>query len=148
MSEMDWFVAGVLASTVVWVALGKFVFKASTSMQRSVNNTPTPDRQSRATVQRQQTTGDEAVNYRTRNGRSDYRFRIARTSDRGYRVYILNQPSYGSRGTGDHATHRLSDPHGRYVCWTGRLNTREEARQVAATWADKTEDYILKGLRF
>ena len=47
-----------------------------------------------------------------------------------------------------YVTHRLTDSDGRYVCWTGRLKTREEARQVAAAWADKTEDYILRDDRF
>jgi hypothetical protein len=94
--------------------------------------------------------GDHAgiIYYRTRNGRSDYKFRIERAADGGYRAYILEHPRYGARGTDNHATHRLSDGRGYYVCWTQRLDTPEQARKVAAFWADKTEDYILKGRRF
>lgn len=88
------------------------------------------------------------VYYRTRNGRSDYKFRIDRAPGGGYRAYILAQPGYGSRKTENYATHRLRDGRGYYVCWTKRLDSPEEARRVAACWADSTEDYILHGRRF
>ena len=92
--------------------------------------------------------GVDVVCYRTRNGRSDYKFRIERAADIGYRAYIVAQPDYGNRGTDNHATHRLSDGRGYYVCWTQPLDSSEQARKVAAMWADKTEDYILQGRRF
>lgn len=92
--------------------------------------------------------GAGIIRYRTRNGRTDYGFRIVRVADGAYRVYIVEQPSYGSRDTSSHATHRLRDEHGDYVCWTSRLETREQARQVAALWADSTEEYILHGRSF
>jgi len=92
--------------------------------------------------------GVDVVSYRTRNGRSDYKFRIERAADSGYRAYIVAQPDYGNRGTDNHATHRLSDGRCYYVCWTQRLDSPEQARKVAAMWADKTEDYILQGRRF
>ena len=87
------------------------------------------------------------IYYRTRNGRSDYGFNITRLADGYYRVYIVSQPSYGSRSTDAHSTHRLND--GRfYICWDSAIRTEEQARQIAAMWADKTEDYILHGTRF
>jgi hypothetical protein len=92
--------------------------------------------------------GPGIVYYRTRNGRSDYRFRIERVGNGGYRAYILEQPAYNCRGTDNHVTHRLSDSRGHYICWTKRLDSPEEARKVAAFWADKTEDYIVHGRPF
>lgn len=87
------------------------------------------------------------IYYRTKNGRSDYGFNIARLGNGQFRIYIVSQPSYGSRSTGAHPTHRLND--GRpYICWDSPITSEEQARQIAAIWADKTEDYILHGTRF
>lgn len=88
------------------------------------------------------------ISYRTRNGRTDYRFDITRRADGDYRVYIKDLPDYGSRDASCSVTHRLRDSRGHYVCWTGRIASAEQARKVAALWADNTEDYILHGRRF
>ena len=148
MSGEDWFFAGFFVASVIWITLIVFGIKFYRSMQHPTNSTPVPAAPTRHTTPRRNTNGDEVVSYRTRNGRSDYRFRLTRLPDGGYRAYILDHPGYGSRDASSAVTHRLSDSQGDYVCWTGRLKTREEARQVAATWADKTEDYILRGHRF
>lgn len=92
--------------------------------------------------------GPGVVYYRTKNGRKSYAFDIRDCGGAGYRVYILEEPDYGSRDSSAHATHRLQDEHGRYVCWTDRLETVAAAREVAALWADMTEDYILHGRTF
>ncbi len=89
-----------------------------------------------------------AIFYRTRNGRADYRFLIRQVPNDGYRVYILDPPDYGTRSIGNLATHQLQDATGHYICWTQRLNSEDQARRVAALWADKTEDYILNGIPF
>lgn len=84
--------------------------------------------------------------YRTRDGYADYRFSFERESDGSWRAYILEQPRYGSVDTGPHATHRLTASDGRrYVCWTRSLANESEARQVAAKWADATQQYIRAG---
>ena len=57
-------------------------------------------------------------------------------------------PAIGSRDTSAHATHRYSDSHGHYICWNRMIASVDDARKVAAAWADKTEDYILNGTRF
>lgn len=88
------------------------------------------------------------VYYRTRDGRADYGFSFQRQDDGSYRAYIRSQPDYGARDTSLHATHRLRDDRGYYVCWSGTLRTEAEARRVAALWADKTQEYIRTGRRF
>lgn len=89
------------------------------------------------------------IYYRTRDGQADYGFSIERRSNGTYRPYIVSQPDYGSRATGAHATHRLTDSGGRqYVCWNRPLQNEEDAKQVAATWADATQQYIKTGRRF
>jgi hypothetical protein len=89
------------------------------------------------------------VFYRTRDGGSDYGFSIERQSDGTYRPYIASQPTYGSRSTGAHETHRLTGAGGRkFVCWDRPLHSEEEAKTVAALWADATQNYIRTGRRF
>jgi len=89
------------------------------------------------------------VYYRTRDGRADYGFSIERQSNGTYRPYITSQPAYGSRSTGAHETHRLTGDGGRkFVCWDRALHSEEEAKTVAALWADATQNYIRTGQRF
>ncbi len=88
------------------------------------------------------------IYYRTKDGRADYGFSIERQPDGSYRAYIVSHPSYGRRDTSLHVTHRLQDGSRYYVCWTNRLETEQQARQVAALWADATQEYIKHGRRF
>lgn len=98
--------------------------------------------------QGQRSTGG-MIYYRTRDGRADYGFSVERQSDGMYRPYITSQPNYGSRSTGAHETHRLTGSGGRkYVCWDRPLRSEEEANNVAALWADATQNYIRAGQRF
>jgi len=61
-----------------------------------------------------------------------------------WRAYIINSPSYGSRSTGAHDTHRLND--GRYyVCWSPEPTRLDEITQVSKMWADATAKYIDTG---
>jgi hypothetical protein len=91
----------------------------------------------------------EQLFYRTRDGRTDYAFSIERHSNRSYRVYITGQPPYGSRSTEPGATHRLTDDAGRrFICWSKPIESHQQARQVAAIWAEATERYICTGRRF
>jgi len=86
--------------------------------------------------------------YRTRDGRTDYSFSFEEQADGSWRAYIESQPPYGIRASDAHSTHRLSDGSRRYVCWTSVLDSLEEAKNVAALWADKTQEYIRTGSRF
>ncbi len=83
--------------------------------------------------------------YRTRDGQADYGFSIERQRDSSYRVYIESMPGYGSRNTGVHVTHRLSDGGRNYICWSESLGSEQAAKQVAARWADMTQEYIRTG---
>jgi hypothetical protein len=89
-----------------------------------------------------------AVFYRTNDGLADYCFSFEKQADGGLRIYIVSQPDYGSQDTGSHTTHRLTDGSRHYVCWDGWLGTEEDARKVAALWADSTQKYIRTGRRF
>jgi hypothetical protein len=86
--------------------------------------------------------------YRTSDGSFDYQFSFEEQNDGTWRPYILNQPSYNGRETDQHSTHRLADGSRNYVCWDRLLETLEEAKKVAAIWADKTQEYIRSGNRF
>ena len=83
--------------------------------------------------------------YRTRDRAADYGFSFEQQSDGTWRAYIEGQPSYHGRATDAHSTHRLSAGTRKYVCWTTPLETIEDAKRVAALWADKTQGYIRTG---
>lgn len=86
--------------------------------------------------------------YRTRDGRADYQFSFEQQRDGTWKPFILSQPSYQGREDDAHSTHRLSDGHRKYVCWTDPLQTLAQAKQVAAMWADATQEYIRTGRPF
>jgi hypothetical protein len=86
--------------------------------------------------------------YRASDGSCDYEFSFEEQTDGTWRPYIMNQPSYNGRETDQHSTHRLSDGSRKYICWDRLLETLEEAKKVAAIWADKTQEYIRSGTRF
>lgn len=88
------------------------------------------------------------ANYRTSDGAADYGFSFEEQSDGTWRAYIEHQPSYGSRSSSQHSTHRLSDWGRKYVCWTDPLDSLDEAKRVAALWADRTQEYIRTGRAF
>ena len=86
--------------------------------------------------------------YRTSDGSADYFFNFEEQSDGTWRAYIQQQPTYRGRSSDGHSTHRLSDCGRQYVCWTKPLRSLEEAKQVSALWADKTQQYIRTGSGF
>lgn len=97
---------------------------------------------------RRGTTSMHRAYYRTRDGEADYRFSFRQQSDGTWRAYVLQQPGYRGRSDGAHVTHRLRDANGHYICWTGPLRSLEEAKNVAAAWANRTQEYIATGRRF
>jgi hypothetical protein len=86
------------------------------------------------------------VYYRTKDGREDYGFSFERQADGSVRPFIASMPSYGSRGTGLHTTHRLTSSGRYYVCWDQPLRTEGDAKQVVARWSDLTQEYIRSGV--
>lgn len=86
--------------------------------------------------------------YRTKDGRADYKFSFEEKSSDHWRAYILAQPSYKSRATDADSTHRLTDSGRKYICWTDRLTSQQQAESVACVWADHTQDYIRTGNKF
>ena len=87
--------------------------------------------------------------YRTDDGTgTDYRFSFEKQRNGGWRVYIERQPGYGGRADDTITTHRLSDGRRKYVCWSRRIDTFEQAKGVARAWADATQRYIRDGTRF
>jgi hypothetical protein len=90
-------------------------------------------------------TGNRTIYYRTNDGRADYGFSLERQTDGSLRPYITSMPSYGSRDTGLHTTHRLSEGNRYYVCWSRSLHSEQEVKDVVSLWADLTQTYIRTG---
>jgi hypothetical protein len=59
-----------------------------------------------------------------------------------WRAYILSQPSYGSRSTDLHPTHRNRDGNRYFVCWSPEPTSFADIKAVANSWASRTERYI------
>ena len=64
--------------------------------------------------------------------------------DQGWRIYIITDIDYGIRGDSPHAAHWLKEPHEtyRYICWDQKIPTIEDAKCIAAIWAETTARYI------
>lgn len=86
--------------------------------------------------------------YRTKDGRADYGFDFERQGDGSWRVYIQSQPPYMGRDTDAHSTHRYDDNGRKYICWDRPIRSFEDAKRIAATWADRTQKYIRYGRGF
>ena len=67
--------------------------------------------------------------------------------DTGWRVYIINNVNYKGLNQSAHATHRNHFEGDTYksICWNQRINSLDEAKNIAALWADATSGYILLG---
>jgi hypothetical protein len=77
-----------------------------------------------------------------------FRFSFER-SGANWRIYILDQPDYGSRSTDPNTIHRLQDNGRRYyICWNTPLRDLPDARNVAESWAKRTLRYIWYGTGF
>jgi hypothetical protein len=143
---MEQAAGGFLAACVMMALFLFAALKIAAAWFRFVNGLRSEPAPAPAGGPRRATPG--IIFYRSSNGRSDYQFHVQRMGDGSYRVYVLDHPSYGSRDTNDLTTHLLRDGQGSYICYTGRIENVEQARNLAATWADKTEGYILHGTRF
>lgn len=88
------------------------------------------------------------ANYRTSDGSADYQFSIEEQRNGTWKAFIEHQPSYEGLATDDHSTHRLSSGGRKHVCWDRQLKSLDDAKSVAAAWADKTQEYIKTGRKF
>lgn len=83
--------------------------------------------------------------YRTKDGAADYLFSFEEQRDGSWRAYIERQPSYCDRMTAGYATHRVWEKNRMYVDWAEPFRTLDQAKRVAAYWADRTQEYIRTG---
>lgn len=82
--------------------------------------------------------------YRTSDGGADYVFDFEHHPG-SWRIYIVDQPPYGGRHEGTIETHRLTDAGRRYICWDRPVPTLDDAKGIAAMWADATQEYVRSG---
>lgn len=85
------------------------------------------------------------IKYRASSG-EDFDFDFDFDPRDGWRVYITSQPDYGSRSRGEHETHRYNTGGRPYICWDTPIRTAEDAREIAAMWAEATLHYIATGI--
>jgi hypothetical protein len=91
-------------------------------------------------------TGIWRIPYYTKSGKNCFIFSIEVVLGQ-FNIYIEKQPEYGNRSTSAHKTHRHYD--GRhYICWTEEITSYSKAEQIAATWSECTEQYILNSTEF
>ena len=90
--------------------------------------------------------------YRTNNGRYYFEFMFEDKCSH-YEAHILNQPSYESRETDLHSTHRLESnyPGCSYrICFANESDvpSLNKVRAYAESWSELTVKYIENGTRF
>jgi hypothetical protein len=61
---------------------------------------------------------------------------------------VPNKPFYGNRDTDPHKTHLQYEQGKYFVRWDTPLYSLSDAKQVAAEWAKRTEEYIKRGKPF
>lgn len=83
--------------------------------------------------------------YRTKSGQSYFSFSYEAQPSGEVRAYIESQPSYQTRPTGSHPTHRYND--GRYYICMGDHppSNLNDAIKYSKSWAERTERYIRTG---
>lgn len=87
--------------------------------------------------------------YRTRSGRSYFRWEFEWQKNGEIRAYILRAPGYGNRPAGGHTTHRYTDEAGDcYICYDPMPTNWDDAVAIAKEWAERTERYILYSQEF
>ena len=81
--------------------------------------------------------------YTARNRRHHFKFDLVKLKNE-IRIYIVEQPGYGSRNTDGHPTHRLEDGKGQYVCINEDHTPTNipDALTWMVDWAEKTSRYI------
>ena len=99
------------------------------------------------TASKPRPSGPLRIQYRTLDGTMDYEFCFVHLSG-GWRIYILDQPSYAGWPQDSHATHRHFDKVGPYICWDIPITTLEDAKKITARWAEATERYRKTGKTF
>lgn len=85
--------------------------------------------------------------YRTKFGNGFFKFRFYWIGSY-YEIDILAMPSYNSRLSDDHSTHRRKSARGGYkVCFGDEsfLTTLSEAKKWAGVWSELTMKYIIHG---
>lgn len=82
------------------------------------------------------------MDYRTRDGLSDYGFSIEYQHNAGWRIYIVFQSLREDPGEDVRFPYHAVDHDGRhYINWTGKLDNLGEAKTVAALWAEIAQGY-------
>lgn len=93
----------------------------------------------------------ERLMYLTRDGTLDIDFVFMDCGEViGWRIYIISPINYGSRSGRSPDAHWLHEDGEtyRYVCWSTRISTKNEAKAVAQLWSEATAEYIQKGGEF
>lgn len=80
--------------------------------------------------------------YRTRDNRESFLFSFEELSSTEWRIYILDQPPYGSAPQDLKSTFRQYDSNGKYIDWTYPPSSFDEAKQIACMWAEFTNQQI------
>ncbi len=85
--------------------------------------------------------------YTTRNQKYYFKFDLVPIGSE-IRIYILEQPGYGLRDNGGHATHRLQDAKGNYICILPEHKPTNvpDALTWLVDWSEKTARYIDTGI--
>jgi len=88
--------------------------------------------------------------YRTNDGKAYFEYSFVNVGNY-YEVDIVSQPSYNSRDSSLHSTHRLTSKRGGHkVCFGNEsdANSLNKTKKLVEAWAEGTWRYIQTGRSF
>lgn len=85
--------------------------------------------------------------YRLKDGSGDYQFRFEEASKGSFQIYILHTPR-GKNGPDAGSPHVLHDEDASYICWSVPIEDYDDAKKIAAMWAEATETWHKTGKVF
>lgn len=88
--------------------------------------------------------------YRTNDGGAHFCFRFVEEGNGNWRADIQSQPSYGSRSSGLHDSHRLPSITAKtrhQICYGTTPRSLRDAQKWAEAWAEATWTWIRDGRR-
>ena len=90
-----------------------------------------------------------AFQAKTKDVRLDHSYRFyMKKVNRQYRCYIERTPSFRNRDTSRYIPHYyIENGTGRiFICWTGKIHFRSQARTLCRNWANATQQFIDTGI--
>lgn len=78
----------------------------------------------------------------------EYRFKIIKDIiTKQYKCFVLKTPEVRGAGSSDYEPHLwYNEKNEKWICWTGKIENKDQAKTLCRKWADCTQQYIDTGI--